>query len=65
MITNERQRRVAVGEKARFEQAIARARTEGPGADVHPALHNARTTRCEPAASRDAYSARSVSSPTS
>ncbi len=41
MITNERQRRVAVGEKKRFEQAIARARSEGPGADVHPVLHDA------------------------
>jgi transcriptional regulator with XRE-family HTH domain len=41
MITNERQRRVAVGEKTRFEHAIARARTEGPGTDVHPALHDA------------------------
>jgi transcriptional regulator with XRE-family HTH domain len=41
MITNERQRKVAVGEKRRFEQAIARARVEGPGADVHPVLHNA------------------------
>jgi transcriptional regulator with XRE-family HTH domain len=41
MITNERQRRVAVGEKTRFEQAIAHARTEGPGADIHPALHDA------------------------
>ncbi len=40
MITNERQRRVAVGEKKHFEQAIARARAEGPGADVHPVLHD-------------------------
>jgi DNA-binding XRE family transcriptional regulator len=41
MITNERQRNVASGEKKRFEQAIARARAEGPGADVHPVLHDA------------------------
>jgi DNA-binding XRE family transcriptional regulator len=41
MITNERQRRVAAGEKKRFEQAIARAQAEGPGVDVHPVLHNA------------------------
>jgi transcriptional regulator with XRE-family HTH domain len=41
MITNERQRRVAAGEKKRFEQAIARARAEGPSADVHPVLHDA------------------------
>ncbi len=41
MITNERQRNVVSGEKKRFEQAIARARAEGPGADVHPVLHDA------------------------
>jgi hypothetical protein len=41
MITNERQRWVARGEKKRLEQAIARARGEGPRADVHPALHDA------------------------
>lgn len=41
MITNERQRGVAATQKQRFEHAIARAQAEGPGADVHPALHNA------------------------
>jgi DNA-binding XRE family transcriptional regulator len=41
MITNERQRRVAAGRKKRFEQAIAQAHADGPGADVHPVLHDA------------------------
>jgi DNA-binding XRE family transcriptional regulator len=41
MITNERQRRLAATAKERFERAIADARREGQGADVHPALHDA------------------------
>ncbi len=41
MLTNERQRRLAATQIERFERAIADAKSEGPGTDVHPMLHSA------------------------
>jgi transcriptional regulator with XRE-family HTH domain len=41
MIANERQYKISAAEIKRFEKAIARARAEGPTADVDPRIHNA------------------------
>ena len=41
MITNERQYRITNAELRRFEEALATQAAAGPGADVHPRIHQA------------------------
>ncbi|MGI8559092.1 MAG: helix-turn-helix domain-containing protein [Solirubrobacteraceae bacterium] len=41
MITNERQYRITKAELRRFEEALAAQAAAGPGANVHPRIHQA------------------------
>lgn len=42
MITNQRQYAVAKAEASRFEEALAREKSKGPGRGVHPRVHQAK-----------------------